>query len=36
MIAIVSDIHANMDALQAVLADMESQGVDEIYNLGDV
>jgi len=36
LIAIVSDIHANVDALQAALADMESKGVDEIYNLGDV
>jgi predicted phosphodiesterase len=34
--AIVSDIHANLEALEAVLRDIESQGVDQIYCLGDV
>lgn len=34
--AIVSDIHANFEALQAVLADIESQQVDEIFCLGDI
>lgn len=34
--AIVSDIHANLEALQAVLADIEEQQVDEIYCLGDI
>jgi len=34
--AIVSDIHANLEALTAVLADIESQGAVEIYCLGDV
>lgn len=34
--AILSDIHGNLEALEAVLADVESQGVDEIYCLGDI
>jgi predicted phosphodiesterase len=34
--AIVSDIHANLEALEAVLADIEHQAVDEIICLGDV
>jgi predicted phosphodiesterase len=34
--AIVSDIHGNLEALEAVLADIHDQGVDEIYCLGDV
>jgi len=34
--ALVSDIHANLEGLQAVLKDIEAQGVDEIYCLGDV
>jgi diadenosine tetraphosphatase ApaH/serine/threonine PP2A family protein phosphatase len=34
--AIVSDIHANLEALEAVLADIASQGVDKIYCLGDI
>ncbi|MEZ6140216.1 MAG: metallophosphoesterase family protein [Zavarzinella sp.] len=37
MKAIISDIHGNLEALQAVLADISKQGVDEgIYCLGDV
>ncbi|MHC5067640.1 MAG: metallophosphoesterase family protein [Planctomycetota bacterium] len=37
MIAIISDIHGNVAALEAVLADIEAVGgVDEIYCLGDV
>jgi predicted phosphodiesterase len=35
MYAVISDIHGNLEALQAVLADVPS-GVDEIYCLGDV
>jgi predicted phosphodiesterase len=35
-IAIISDIHANLEALTAVLADIESVGVSEICCLGDV
>lgn len=34
--AIVSDIHSNLEALQAVLADAENRGVKEIVCLGDV
>ena len=34
--AIISDIHSNLEALQAVLADIKSQGIKEIYCLGDV
>jgi len=34
--AIISDIHGNLDALDAVLADIQQQGIDEIYCLGDV
>ena len=35
MKAIFSDAHANLEALQAVLADTRRQGVAAIYNLGD-
>ena len=35
-VAIISDIHANLEALEAVLADIEAQGVDEALCLGDV
>jgi predicted phosphodiesterase len=35
-LAIVSDIHANLPALEAVLADAQSAGVDELWCLGDV
>src|SRR5437588_6826524 len=34
--AIISDIHSNLEALQAVLKDIESHSVSEIYCLGDV
>lgn len=34
--AIISDIHANLEALETVLADVREQGVDSIYCLGDV
>ena len=34
--AIISDIHGNLEALTAVLADIESQDITEIYCLGDV
>ena len=33
--AIISDIHSNLEAFQAVLQDIESQGITEIYSLGD-
>ncbi len=35
-LAIVSDIHANLPALESVLAEIEHVGVDEIWSLGDV
>jgi diadenosine tetraphosphatase ApaH/serine/threonine PP2A family protein phosphatase len=34
--AIISDIHANLEALRAVLADIEARGVREIICLGDI
>ena len=36
MFAVVSDIHSNLEALSAVLADVEKRGVKTIYCLGDV
>lgn len=35
-VAIISDIHANLEALQAVIEDIDRQGIREIYCLGDV
>jgi predicted phosphodiesterase len=34
--AIISDIHGNLEALQAVLEEVDSQGVDRVVCLGDV
>jgi predicted phosphodiesterase len=34
--ALISDIHANLPALEAVLADIERQDVDATYHLGDL
>ena len=34
--ALISDIHANLPALEAVLAHIETQGVDATYHLGDL
>ncbi|MBT6153898.1 MAG: metallophosphoesterase [Planctomycetaceae bacterium] len=36
MRAIISDIHGNLEGLEAVLADIKSQGIEEIYCLGDI
>lgn len=36
MMAIISDVHANLAALEAVLADIDAQGCTEILSLGDV
>ncbi len=36
MKAIISDIHSNLEALQAVLADIAQHSVTEIYCLGDI
>jgi protein phosphatase len=35
-IAIISDVHGNMPALEAVLEDIRGRGIDLIYNLGDL
>ena len=34
--ALISDIHSNLEALEAVLADIRSQGITEIFCLGDI
>lgn len=34
--AVISDIHGNLEALQAVLADIRATGADAVYCLGDV
>jgi predicted phosphodiesterase len=34
--AILSDIHGNLEALQAVLSDIQSSGIDRVYCLGDI
>ncbi len=36
MFAIISDIHGNLEALEAVLADIERRGVKDVVCLGDV
>ena len=35
-VAVVSDIHANLHALEAVLADVDNESVDELWCLGDL
>ncbi len=34
--ALISDIHGNLEALEVVLADIQAQGITEIFCLGDV
>lgn len=34
-IALISDVHGNLTALEAVLADIDARGISTIYNLGD-
>ncbi|MEM6474083.1 MAG: metallophosphoesterase family protein [Planctomycetota bacterium] len=34
--ALISDIHGNLEALLAVMSDIDAQGVDEIFCLGDI
>ncbi|MCB9833438.1 MAG: metallophosphoesterase family protein [Planctomycetes bacterium] len=34
--AVISDVHSNIEALTAVLADIDARGLDPIYCLGDV
>lgn len=35
-IALFSDVHANLPAFEAVLADMDSRAIDQVYCLGDL
>ena len=35
-IAIISDIHGNLEALKAVLKDIKNRNIDEIYCIGDI
>ncbi len=35
-IAVFSDVHGNLAALESVLSDLDRLGVDEVYSLGDV
>ena len=34
--ALISDIHSNLEALTAVLADIRAQGIDDVFCLGDI
>ena len=34
--ALISDIHGNLEALEAVLADIKAQSIEEVYCLGDI
>ncbi|YAL82511.1 metallophosphoesterase family protein [Dermacoccaceae bacterium W4C1] len=34
-IALISDVHGNLSALEAVLADIAARGIERIFNLGD-
>ncbi len=34
--ALISDIHSNLEALEAVLEDIRQQGISEVYCLGDI
>lgn len=35
-IAVLSDVHGNMTAFEAVLADIDGRGIDRVFNLGDL
>ena len=35
-IAIISDVHGNLPALEAVLAEIDAAKPEEVWNLGDV
>lgn len=35
-IAVLSDVHGNMTAFDAVLADIDERGIDRVFNLGDL
>jgi predicted phosphodiesterase len=34
--ALISDVHSNLEALEAVLTDIKAQGISEVYCLGDI
>ncbi|MEE8392065.1 MAG: metallophosphoesterase family protein, partial [Anaerolineae bacterium] len=34
-VALIGDIHANLPALEAVLAHIHEQGIEKIWNVGD-
>ena len=34
-VAMLGDVHANLPALKAVLADIDARGVDAVWNVGD-
>ena len=36
MFAVISDIHSNLEALDAVLGDIKSRGITDIICLGDI
>lgn len=35
-LAVISDVHGNLTALEGVLADIEARGITRVFNLGDV
>lgn len=35
-VAVVSDVHGNLTAFEAVLADIDARGITRVVNLGDV
>ena len=35
-VAVLSDVHANLHALEAVLAEVEAEGIDQVWFLGDL
>jgi predicted phosphodiesterase len=35
-VAVISDVHGNITALEAVLADIEARGITRVFNLGDL
>lgn len=35
-VAVISDVHGNVSALRAVLADIDARGIERVLNLGDV
>ncbi|MDI6807203.1 MAG: metallophosphoesterase family protein, partial [Candidatus Aenigmarchaeota archaeon] len=36
LIAFIADIHSNLEALQAVLKEIEKRGIEKIFCLGDI